>query len=223
MKILIDRNIERNAITHKTVMVSKQISWGGRVVEIPVAQRMPFPPRDKEKFRIEQLPYLAAACIAAKEKKLIFHRSFELNMERVRQKGPDDGYLGFDLLRGVEVKPVGSPAARTIIVDPSRGHNGFTEDEQMAFFRGIAEPRFLRIRKLVGEAHIDDAFHLWTAEGGKLDAFLTMDQTFWRVVNQKAHLIRSSVAVLTPKELCEKFDLQPRHLDELADACNPFA
>jgi hypothetical protein len=41
MKILIDRNIERNAITHKTVMVSKQISWGGRV-EIPVAQKSRF-------------------------------------------------------------------------------------------------------------------------------------------------------------------------------------
>jgi hypothetical protein len=63
MKVLIDRNIEINAITHKTVLVSRAIKWGPHYQTLDVAERIHFPPRVDEAFRIEQLPFLAALCL----------------------------------------------------------------------------------------------------------------------------------------------------------------
>src|SRR3990172_1635709 len=92
----------------------------------------------------------------------------------------------------------------------------------MGFFRSIQHPRFLQIRNATGDAHIDGAFHLWTAEEAALDAFLTMDQRFWRVVNQRKKIINSPVLVVTPKELCEHLGAKPTDIEKLAAGINPF-
>ncbi len=94
MKLFIDRNIEINAITHKTIAVAKTIKWGPKEERVEVAQRIPFPPRDDENFRIEQLPYLAALCAYARDGNLEFFTSHEITMEKFRQKGRGEGYLG---------------------------------------------------------------------------------------------------------------------------------
>lgn len=221
MKVLIDRNIEINAITHKTVLAPQVIRWGPHAQTIEVAQRAHFPPGDDERFRGEQLPYLATLCNFAKEGKLQFLTSHEMRMEKLRQKGRCEGYLGINLLRDVPVKSVRCPAQRSIVIGPT-GSNGVTEEEQIEFFRSIQHPRFLQITNATGEAHIDDAFHLWTAEEAALDAFLTMDQRFWRVVNQKKKIINSPVLVVTPKELCEHLHAQPTDIEKLAAGINPF-
>lgn len=221
MKVLVDTNIEINAITHKTVLLPQVIKWGPHTQTIEVAQRAYFPPGDDERFRSEQLPFLATLCNLAKEEKLEFFTSHEILMEKVRQKGRCEGYFGINLFQDVPVKSVPCPIQRTIVFGISGGH-GLTEKEQMEFFRSIKHSRFLQIRKAVGEAHIDDAFHFWTAEAALLDAFLTLDRRFWRVVNQKKKIINSSVLVLTPKELCERLDAHPTDIEKLAASINPF-
>jgi hypothetical protein len=223
MKVLIDRNIERNAITHKTGLAPQRQTWGphDQIIDVEVAQREHRPPRDDEVFRKEQLPYLATLCDFAREGKLQFFTSNELRMEELRQKGRCEGYLGIDLLRDVAVKFVRCPAQRAILFAPT-GSIGVTEEEQMEFFRSIRHPRFLRISSATGVAHIDDAFHLWTAEEARLDVFLTMDKRFWRVVNQKKNIIGSAIPVMTPKELVERLNAQPTVIEKLAAEINPF-
>lgn len=222
MKVLIDRNIEINAITHKTVLAPQVIKWGRHDQTIKeVAQRAHFPPRDDETFRQVQLPWLATLCNFAKQGRLEFFTSHEMRMERLRQKGRCEGYLGINLLRDVPVKSIPCPARRSILIAPT-GSIGVTEEEQMEFFRSIRHPRFLQIRSATGDAHIDDAFHLWAAEEAGLDVFLTMDQRFWRVVNQKKKTIDSVIPVMTPKELGEHLDAQPTDIEKLAAETNPF-
>lgn len=224
MKVLIDRNIEINAITHRTVAVAQTVHWGDRDHVLEVAQRRRFSPRADETFRLEQLPYVATACLMAREGKLDFYSYHELRMERIRQKGHDEGYFGVDLLRSIKRRYIRPPATRTITLDAVPGKSvGCTEDEQMEFFRSITHPRFLRLRNAVGDKHIDDAFHLWTAEENGLDAFLTMDQKFWHVAKQKRATIKPTVSVLTPKELCEQLKENPTDIEELAADNAPFS
>ncbi len=126
------------------------------------------------------------------------------------------------MLRHVPIKRVSSPIERSILIGAT-GSIGITEAEQMEFFRSIDNPRFLQIRKHTGDAHVDDAYHLWTAEEATLDAFLTMDRRFWNVVDQKKKVINSSVLVVTPKDLCERLDLRPMDIEKMAAETNPFS
>jgi hypothetical protein len=222
MKILVDRNIEINAITHKTMLVSRSVKWGPDYHNFNVAQRVHFPPREDEAFRREQLPFLAALCASAKHGDPEFFSSHEIRMEKLRQRGRSEGYVGINLLRDIPIRNVPSPVQRSIVI-AGDFTMGTTEDEQMEFFRSITDPRFLHIRKHTGEGHIDDAYHLWTAENSKLDAFLTMDKRFYRVMKQKSVLIGSPVLVASPEDLCGRLGLQPIDICGLAAETNPFA
>lgn len=222
MKVLVDRNIEINAITHKTMLVSREIKWGPHYHKVDVAQRVHFPPRDDEAFRRDQLPFLAALCASAKHGNPELFSSHEIRMERLRQRGRSEGYLGINLLRDVPIGIVPSPVQRSIAI-AGDFTMGTTEDEQMEFFRSITDPRFLHIRKHTGDGHIDDSYHLWTAEEAKLDAFLTLDKRFHGVVKQKSDLIGSPVLVAIPKDLCGHLGLQPLDIREFAAKTNPFA
>ena len=221
-RILLDTNIRRLATTHRTEMVPRPIKWGPIGQTLAVAQRKPYPPRQDETFILEQLPCLAALCKAARGGTFEFYTTFELQMEEFRQRGPVEGYLGINLFRDVPVKRAECPVVRSIAVGAGT-NTGITEEEQMDFFRSIQHPRFLQIRKAVGDAHVDDAFHLWSAEHAGLDAFLTLDARFKKVVFNKRKQILSAVAVVHPKELCEENRLTPIDIDQLAATINPFA
>ncbi len=222
MKVLIDRNIEIYAIIYKTALVPQMINWGPHQQIIEVAHRAHSHPRDDESFRQEQLPWLATVCNLAKQGKLELFTSHEMRMEKLRQKGRCEGPLGIKLLRDVPIKSIRCPVQRPILIGPS-GSVGVTKDEQMEFLRSIDHPRFLQITRATGDAHIDDAFHFWAAEEAGLDLFLTMDQRFWRVVNQKKKIINSAIPVMTPKELGEHLNAQPTDIEKLAAESSPFS
>ena len=86
MKILIDRNIVRNAITHRSVERPRSLRWGDRDVTADVPARQAFPPRGDEEFRIDQMPFLATVTELARAGRLELFTSFELQMERMRQR-----------------------------------------------------------------------------------------------------------------------------------------
>jgi hypothetical protein len=222
MKILIDRNIERLSVTHLTELMRRTVKWGPCTSNIDVAQRAYRPPRDDEKFFREELPYFASLCNSARESKVEFFTSFELLMEASRQKGPSQGHLGTDLLQGIPMKRVQCPVQRSVMFGGTASF-GITETEQMEFFRSLRHPRFLEIAKAIGDAHIDDAFHLWTAEEASLDVFLTLDKRFRNVVHGQMQNVRSSVLVSTPKELSERLGLKPTDIERLAAEINPFS
>jgi len=113
------------------------------------------------------------------------------------------------------------PVKRSVTFAAS-GSVGITEEEQMEFFRSIRHPRFQQIRIAIGDAHVDDAYHLWTAEEAALDAFLTMDRRFWNVAKHGFRALDSTVLVMTPKELGEHLGLQPVDIERLAGEINPL-
>jgi hypothetical protein len=141
-------------------------------------------------------------------------------MEEFRQRGiaGSEGYFGTDLVRDVPMKKLPCPIQRSIVIGAYTSY-GITEEEQMSFIRSIQHPRFLQISKAVEEAHIDDAFHLWSAEEASLDVFLTLDKRFRNVVYNKRKIIGSPVLVMTPKELCEHLGLEPSNIEN--PALNP--
>jgi len=222
MKVLIDRNIERNAITHRSALMPRTIKWGLKDWSVAVLERTPFPPRDDEAFRKEQLPFLATVGELARESRINLFSSFELSMERFRQKGNDQGYLGLNLLQDVIIQKVPSPINRSLVIGAFGHEIGTTEEEQMAFFRSVKDDRFQSIRTAVGEKHVDDAYHLWTAECSKLEAFLTMDQKFLRQVNQEKGKISSPVGVFTPKSFCESLGKVPTDIEVISKKFPPF-
>jgi hypothetical protein len=224
MKILIDRNVERYAVTHVTRMVPKTIKWGPHTSTIPVAQRSYDRPGDDELFIHEQLPYLVSQCNAAKEGKVEFCTSSELFLEAVRQPISKQGYLGIDFLSGVTVTKIPCPVDRFLgmnkIIDPLVD---FGKDEQLKRFEMIDHPRFLHLRSTLGDAQLADAFHLWTAETASLDVFLTMDKKFLNNVYNRRKTINSTVSVLAPKDLCDQVGIPPADIEQLADGINPFS
>lgn len=225
MKVLIDRNIEINATTHKSTLVPKTVPWGDTAVTCDVLERVARKLSPNDIFIAEQLPYLATICLMAKSQAITFYSSNELRMERIRQPGWFDnkGYVGLNLLEGIKVECVRCPVDRTIVFAPFGDSEGTTKEEQLEFFRSITDPRFLEISGAVNNKRIDDAYHLWTAEVNMLDAFLTMDKKFWEDIIRNNQRINSNVAVLTPKELCERLNAEPSDIDAIAAAHHPFS
>jgi len=202
MRVLIDRNIERNAVTHQSVETPRTVRWGDMDVTVNVLERQYFPPRDDERRRIAELSYLATIGAAARAGKLQLYSSFELAMERARQRGKDPGYVGRSLLEGVAITRVPLPAHRSVVFgDPGRDP-GRTRDEQIVFFKRVRDSRFLKLRAAVGEAHIADVFHFWTAESAGLDAFLTMDFAFLNAARGQEAISASRVTLAAPSDLC---------------------
>jgi hypothetical protein len=76
LKILVDRNIEREAITHRTVMREKALKWGSNEITSHVMDRERFAPRAAEHFRNEQLPYLATIGNLARQGSLALSNLF---------------------------------------------------------------------------------------------------------------------------------------------------
>lgn len=222
MLVLIDRNIQRNAVTHVSVEKPRTIRLGDRDFTIHVLERQADPPRDDETFRKEQLPYLATVTELARAGRLRLFSGFELKMEEIRQSARNVGYLGLNMLEGIKVTVLRAPIERTIVLSAFDGSFGATEEEQMDFFRSIKDKRFCEMRAVVGDAHMDDAFHLWSAEVANLDGFLTMDRRFLNVMRQQARRIQTPVAVWSPKDLCQLLDEGPTDIEEMETKYPPF-
>jgi hypothetical protein len=227
MKVLIDRNIEREAVVYHSVEVPKTLRWGDYDCTMPVLERQERLPRDDEVFRKDQLPYLATVSELARTVRLGLFVSAELVAERWRQGSPDQGYVGLNILEGVQIGKVKPPVDRTMVVGLLRRSAREWKDEQVQFFRSVQDSRFLAIRAAVSdprnpEAHIGDAFHLWTAEVAGLDVFLTMDQRFLNVMSGKGKRAKSPVPVLSPKDLCASLGEGPTDLAVLAAKYPPF-
>lgn len=252
MRILIDRNLERYAVTHSTRMVPRSVKWGPHQLQLPVAQRSYDQPREDELFVREQLPYLVSLCHAAKEGKLEFCTSRELGDEKSRQRGSKQGYLGIDWFAGVKMTNVPCPVDRFALMrraiapdfnfikelrEASLSNEaialwntgfvtfgvGIQKSKQLDFFRWIVHPRFVHLRTTLGEAQLADAFHLWTAEEAHLNAFLTMDKKFLNNVDKHLERIASSVSAMAPKQMCEQIGLLPSDIGHLAAQINPFS
>lgn len=112
MRILIDRCLERYAVTHATSMVPQSVKWGPHRFELPVAQRRYDSPREDEVFVREELPYLVSLCRTAKDGRLEFCTSSELQMEAFRQLISKQGYLGIDWFSDVKLTRVPCPVDR---------------------------------------------------------------------------------------------------------------
>lgn len=222
MKVLIDRNVERHAITHNTVVVSRETNWGNRKGTIQIIERRRVPV--EKGFIANELPYLATLGEMARNRRLQLFTSFELNEERMRQTNPRDGYCSFSLLAGVSLPMLDPPISRPIVMTFWPGESvGTTRSEQRAFFNSITAPRYLAIKEALSNSHIDDAFHLWAAEVAGMDVFLTFDRRFARHVAQNMTRLASPVAVLAPSELCNRMAEGPSDVEAIAARFPPLS
>ncbi len=230
MKLLIDRNIERFSVTHRSVEEQQEVKWGTGNFVARVLRRTPVI-LEKHNHKVEeQLPYLASLCLQAKNGNVEFYSSFELQMEYARQKQKPAGYVGRDLLAGIHIHSTKEPVSRSVVFYATVGSglsktraSADAEREQMNFFASIYEPRYLEIRSAFQKAgfsgFIDDIFHLWTAEFNNLDAFLTLDFSFhraWSAAIRKGSL-KSSTAVMTPRDCCQSLHIEPIDIEAVAD------
>ena len=227
-KVLIDLSVRKDAPTHRTVSEERIVEWGDIHQKVDVAVRKAFPPLSKEKFRLEQIPYLAALPELVSAGHVELFRSIEYVMEDARNKREDPGYLGLDVLEGVPIGSVKPPVPRTIVFGGYDSSIGTTKDEQIAFFKSITDERFLEIRRALDDGsgcdpHISDAYHFWTAEHAELEIYLTMDKKFINVFgHQAAKKIKPRAEVMSPKQLCESFGVGPKDIEQLAREKPPF-
>jgi hypothetical protein len=221
MRLLIDRNLERYAVTHTTRMMPQSVKWEPHQLQVAVATRGYDQPSEDALLLREQLPYLVSLCRSAKEGQVEFCISGELEMEAFRQLISKQGYLGIDWFADVRLTKVPCPVDRPSgVINPVVF---FGKEGQIEFFESITHPRFLDLRKILGDAQLADAFHLWTAETAGLDAFVTMDKKFLNNVRHRSKQIGSSVSVMTPKRLCDEIGLPASDIERLAAEINPFA
>ena len=224
LKVLLDPSVRRNAISHKTILEPKTIEWGDITQTLHVAQRQEFPPRQDEVFRREQIPYIAALRDLVKNGQISLCTSHEIRMEDMRNKMPDRGYLGLDLLEGIQLELIRSPVDRTIVFSGFGDHVGVTKKAQLEFFEGVTDPRYVELRELINNAHLGDLFHFWTAEVNGLDVYLVMDNRFLRPFRKSVEpKIDTVTSVLTPKELCERLGVPPADLEKIEKDNPPFA
>lgn len=224
LKVLLDPSVRRNAVTHRTVLEPQTIQWGDITQTLEIAKRRAFPPRPDEKFRIEQIPYIAALHEMVRNRQIRLYKSPEIRMEDIRNRFPDRGYLGLDLLEGVHLELAKSPFERTIVFSGFGDHVGVTKGEQLAFFRSIDAERFVELRMLINDAHLGDMFHFWTAEMNELDIYLVMDNRFLNPFRHSVEpKISTATSILTPRELCEKLNVQPADLEKIENENPPFA
>jgi len=221
LKILVDRNVERIARTHRTTAKDRKVTWGNA----DGSSAMAFDSYEMVRVRVtrppsqnatdEQIPYLATVAQLARTGGLNLFTSWELNAERMRQPGDNAGWLDVSLFDGVTIDWVDSPVIRSGIVT-------FAAEEETAFFQSIRHPRFETLRKRIGEAHIADIFHLWTAEVAGLDIFMTMERRFFNAVENERDKLELKVKVSNPQQICEMLKAGPTDVDALVAAKPPW-
>lgn len=222
-KILVDLSVLKDSVTHRTVLQPKTIHLGKITQTFQVAVREPFPPRSDERFKLDQIPYIANLPKLVSAGHVELYRSVELVMEFMRNSPPDCGYLGLNVLEGLGFKSVRMPVERTIVFSGVGPSVGTTKEEQVQFLSSIQDEKFKRIHRAFNQHHIIDSFHFWTAEYNHLDVFLTTDQKFMNVFkNQAESKLKSSVKVMSPKSLSELFGYGPTDIELLARDNPPF-
>lgn len=141
MKILIDLNIRREAITHQSTSVPKIIEgWG----QFDVLQRTK---KVADANRSEQITYLATLANMAKTGELEFYNSHELVMERFNQKILDEGSVGFNLFNGIKFNNAKTPVFRDLRISAFGSNFGITRAEQVDFFSFASSASPFNIKK----------------------------------------------------------------------------
>ncbi|MEQ8266603.1 MAG: hypothetical protein RH982_05360 [Parvibaculum sp.] len=173
--------------------------------------------REDEHHRRESRPYIAAMAKAAYEQRISLFTSAELDNEQMRQKTGLTG-LDVDVFQIVDFKIARAPAKRSFAVTSRprdiQNASDRCKNEQLDFFASIAIPRYLELRKQLGDAHLADIFHYWTAEANGLDGFVTMETRFPNAFNRQAKRFAPKSRALSPVDVCKLHGLEPVDVDE---------
>lgn len=222
---LVDTDVLRNGRVSATDWYTKPLNaeerkkgWGN-LIPHRVAHMIVRPKKmgDAEKRRRENRPYVAAIAKAAFEQKISLFTSPELDNEQFRQKIELTGF-DVDVFQIVNFQVARSPATRGFA--DTRGARDFqrasdrSKDEQLGFLADITAPRFLELRKYLGDAHLADTFHYWTAEANGLDGFVTMERRFPNAFNREARHFGPKCRVLSPADVCRLHGIEPIDVDE---------
>lgn len=222
---LVDTDVLRNGRMSTAGWESKPLSFVGRcrgwgnVIKDRVghASLRPKAIREDEHHRRESRPYIAAMARAAYEQRISLFTSSELHNEQFRQKTGLTG-LDVDVFQIVDFRIAQSPATRGFAVasrpwDIQRASDR-SKNEQLKFFASIAIPRYLELRMRLGDAHLADIFHYWTAETNGLDGFVTVETRFSNAFNKQAKHFGPKSRVLSPADVCHLHGIEPIDVDE---------
>jgi hypothetical protein len=181
-KILLDNSVFRFGVTHSNSWISTGIAlWGGKVpIETGYRARTErkFPEPTRWILENEQ-PYFAPLAHLGKIGRVFYFQSEDLSLERVRH--PVSKYTGNRYGRSIwnEVKfdsvDFISRGNRTVSFERM-----WTRDQQIEDLKRFADAGFQSLVRRLGESHILDCAHLWTAHRKGCFAFMTLDAKFIR-------------------------------------------
>lgn len=209
-RVFLDTNIIKfsSSELERYVPYEQEILWGGSKQRLVVHQMESRNPNDN--IRNEELKrevdLLEDVAKLGDAGRLEFLTHAEVHFESWSMPNLDSKR---GLFYGANVGLVEDPIqySRTIM-----GGRHSLRESQYAFLSSIEHPRFIEIQKVVGayqgemnspsRNQLLDAFHLWCAENGKCDYFLTLDLKLIKLIRFKANNCLA-VKAIKPSELLE--------------------
>ncbi len=230
MRLLVDRSVRAHSQTVDTVEIVKPLNWGGMVVESRVVgyQGRELGSNEWRRSQILSLPTIARM---AKEKKLKLFTTNELEYESFYSSVALSKHFT-SIFHDIEFFRIPSAVGRSWFESSAdldetiggKAHEAWYQDfllkitpEQvehiLQFPPSLPESAVESLRNLcrfrelctgLSDSQCRDAFHLWCAEVGKMDFFLTMDKKFVNVIRQTKSKIELPCKPIFPTELLQR-------------------
>lgn len=218
-RVLLDNSILRLGVLHRTVAVSLgEFQFGNSRHEVTIPHLTHDNFRAHERWLSEQQKFLPSIAHLGEAGLLDLFTSAELQRETWQHKPSKytgDPY-GSSLFASNWVGVLPSPVRRS--VSRIMSDYDWTTEEQRDFFRTIRDAEFIELSRYIGEKHISDAFHIWSAHKIDCHTFLTVDKKLINVVQTlkgqgKINWLRTQVQC--PKEFAGLIGSRPVNIDHL--------
>lgn len=206
LRVLVDSSVLFHAVTHESPWISTgKAKWGTQEIETGYMARVPVHAEDCDFEVFREIRYLPGIAHLARLGHLKLCTSAELLAEQFRQpigRFKGYGYYDLNLFSGISFESV--DGRQLDLKNP--------QEKQLARVSACCDSLFRSMLQLLGKRHSLDVYHVFTAEKFQLFAFLHVDLTFQRHLNQhRKHSVISSLRtrVLLPSELGVLIKLRP--------------
>jgi hypothetical protein len=216
-RLLLDSTIQAHAITHEEAWIDTGDKlWGGKVrVSCGNAARIPVHSAANQSREYADICYITGIAYLARRGLLSLHTSSELMAEQDRQppaRFRAVTYAGMSLLDGIDIESVDGWSFDWLIggLDSEKPNLAELQRQRLA----ASNDRLFRdlMRIFGNEKHSQDAWHIRTAEAHHCAAFITMDYSLLRLIeNRQKHLdtLGMTTQVLSPKQFGNMHGIEP--------------
>jgi len=181
-KILVDNSILRFGVTHSNAWISTGTKlWGKTPVETGYLARVSKNyPIASEWIAKNEVPYFAPLVHLGLTGHIQYVRSRDLETESVRH--PPSKYVGdfYGLNVWTHIKFDHVDFVSRHQINRIWSPESWSKKQQIEDIKSLDDPEFSQLVAILGQHHILDCLHLWTAHRAGCFAFLTVDAKFVR-------------------------------------------